>query len=774
MNRFQFDPIFDSWLVMLGLAVVLLGLPLGLRIYGNELNVRRRRILLGLRLAAAVLLLIAALRPALIRTDSQPGRATLAVLVDRSRSMTLPSSDGRSRWEQQGEVRESLALALRDSDESLGVKWFGYAEGIQEFSDVELSASKNDPPVGQTTDLFVALSGALRAASGEPLAGVILIGDGVHNPPKADRAQTDQAVDRSRVASPMDNDPQSVARTLGSLDVPLWTVPIGPSGDVDRIRDAQVDQLIESMIVYSGNQFQVDFVLRSQALQGFDLPIRLWISPENQPNERVELASRQHSVSKVVDAVSFSIPVSVDQPGEYRLEVEVAPQEGETLLTNNSQVAFVEVRQGGGRVLYLEGQPRPEQTFLKRALRRFPDLELTYRWVGVSGADQPPTDWGDLFAPGNFDIFVLGDLPSSALAVRDWQRLSEAVRNGSGLLAIGGLSAFDAGGFADSPLADALPVELGTAMGGRGAQIEGPISPRLTRAHPITALKPGDDSLEGQQAYWDKLPPLVGANRLGPPRTAPGVSVLLSTSDQLPLLVIGEFGDGRVAAFAGDSTWRWWRRGADDAHRRFWRQLMLWLADRGDDPESQLLIELDRRRFVSADAVRWKVTRFGAGTAFAEGRPDIEVVGPGGAVTAVVVEQSETDVNSDRQTFAGSLPKLGPGLYRLRARLGDGGVSMERSFQVLDQDRELADPFADTTYLAQLSGQTAAAGGASLLPSQVDELIARIAQLRRTAASPIVKKYRLGDDAASAWPLLLSIVGLMSTEWVLRRRWGLV
>lgn len=774
MTHFQFDPIFSSWLVMLGLAVVLLGLPLGLRIHGSELNARRRRVLLGLRLAAATLMLGAAFRPALIRTDSQPGRATLAVLVDHSRSMTLPSSDGRSRWEQQEEVRESLARALREMDESLGVKWFGYADGVQELSDEELSAAKSDPPVGQATDLFLALSGALRAASGEPLAGVILLGDGVHNPSRPDRVQAEQAADRSRDGALGDNDPQAAARTLGSLDIPLWTVPIGPAGDADRIRDAQIDQLAESLVVYSGNQFQVDFVLRSRALQGFDLPIRLWISPEDRPTERVELASRRHSASNAMDAVSFSIPVSVDEPGGYRLEVEVAPQEGETLLANNSQVAFLEVRQGGGRVLYLEGQPRPEQTFLKRSLRRFPDLELTYRWVGTNGVDQPSTDWGDSFAPGNFDIFVIGDLPRGALPDREWQRLSEAVRNGSGLLALGGLSAFDAGGFAGSPLADALPVQLGTAPGGRGAQIEGPILPRLTRSHPITALKPGDDSLEGQQAYWDQLSPLVGANRLGPPRIAPGVSVLLSTSDQQPLLVIGEFGEGRVAAFAGDSTWRWWRRGADDAHRRFWRQLMLWLADRGDDPESQLLVELERRRFVSAETVRWQVTRFAAGIAETEAEPEIEVIGPDGAVTPVVVEQSETDVDADRRTLTGNLPKLMPGLYRLRARLGEGSLSVARSFQVLDEDRELAMPFADVTYLSQLSGQTAAAGGASLLPSQVDELISRIDALRRTAAAPIVKKYRLGDDAATAWPLLLLFVGLMSTEWVLRRRWGLV
>ena len=31
-------------------------------------------------------------------------------------------------------------------------------------------------------------------------------------------------------------------------------------------------------------------------------------------------------------------------------------------------------------------------------------------------------------------------------------------------------------------------------------------------------------------------------------------------------------------AFAGDSTWHWWMHGFEAAHKRFWRQIVLWLA----------------------------------------------------------------------------------------------------------------------------------------------------------------------------------------------------
>ena len=58
---------------------------------------------------------------------------------------------------------------------------------------------------------------------------------------------------------------------------------------------------------------------------------------------------------------------------------------------------------------------------------------------------------------------------------------------------------------------------------------------------------------------------------------------MLAESDQKqPLLISQMSGDGRVLAFAGDSTWHWWMRGFDAAHKRFWRQIILWLAKKDE------------------------------------------------------------------------------------------------------------------------------------------------------------------------------------------------
>ena len=86
----------------------------------------------------------------------------------------------------------------------------------------------------------------------------------------------------------------------------------------------------------------------------------------------------------------------------------------ELVTTNNAQVAFVEVRAGGGRILYLEGNPRLEQTFLRRSLRRFPDLALDYQWIPSDTTDRWPVDLNGAFEPGRYDIYIIGDLHGCA------------------------------------------------------------------------------------------------------------------------------------------------------------------------------------------------------------------------------------------------------------------------------------------------------------------------------------------------------------------------
>ena len=72
--------------------------------------------------------------------------------------------------------------------------------------------------------------------------------------------------------------------------------------------------------------------------------------------------------------------------GERKLALVVEPQEGEVVTSNNELSTFVEVVDGGLRVLYLEGALRVEQRFLRRVLAASPDMQVEFQWIDSTKA----------------------------------------------------------------------------------------------------------------------------------------------------------------------------------------------------------------------------------------------------------------------------------------------------------------------------------------------------------------------------------------------------
>src|SRR5208282_5762651 len=110
-------------------------------------------------------------------------------------------------------------------------------------------------------------------------------------------------------------------------------------------------------------------------------------------------------------------------------------------------------------------------------------------------------------------------------------------------------------------------------------------------------------------AAWAKLPPLEGANRFE--RVKPAATILAEAKaepddgKERPLLVSQDFGRGRVIAFAGDSTWRWCMHGFESAHKRFWRQIVLWLARKDQLEQGDVWVRLDNTRFFPGNRVEF-------------------------------------------------------------------------------------------------------------------------------------------------------------------------
>jgi hypothetical protein len=246
--------------------------------------------------------------------------------------------------------------------------------------------------------------------------------------------------------------------------------------------------------------------------------------------------------------------------------------------------------------------------------------------------------------------------------------------------------------------------------------------------------------------------------------------VLAESDDdaQHPLLVAGQPGTGRTLAFAGDSTWHWPMQGYADAHRRFWRQCILWLAKMDEQQAGSVWIKLASRSFGRGSRVDFIVGATDSQLApDAEATYDVEIERPDGNRVAIrPVKRGDGWSASFRETGD-------PGDYTIHVTARSGGKELgtaQARFLVPDQDLELDQPAADPGLLAQLAAMTSAAGGQALAPEELPSLLKRLAAEPPQVNEEILAKVTYWDT----WPFFLLFVLLLAAEWYLRRRWGLV
>jgi hypothetical protein len=285
--------------------------------------------------------------------------------------------------------------------------------------------------------------------------------------------------------------------------------------------------------------------------------------------------------------------------------------------------------------------------------------------------------------------------------------------------------------------------------------------------HFITHLAGRDANME----RWRTLAPLLGANRFGGVKQR-GALVLAQAEDESPLLVAGQYGAGRVLAFAGDSTYRWYRHGQQAEHKRFWRQVILWLAKKEDSDQQDVWVRLDQRRYPQGSRVEFELgARNKDGDPILDTNFDVLIISPDG-------QQQAIQASRDDQQWRGSAgPFETAGNYTLRVTANRDGSelgSAERQFAIQATDLELVDPAANPSQLEMLARLTSDAGGRALAPEELPALIREIGENPPQAKITYQSKWQLTDKKFDAWAMFLCAIALVSCEWYLRKRWGLV
>jgi uncharacterized membrane protein len=719
------------------LTVALAGVAfLTWREYSRALISRHQRLpLAALRAVTLLLLILFLMRPVAV-SDGAPRGTVVPILVDVSRSMRIADAGGVPRIQRARELAARLAPAL---GREFTVETLGFGETLDPLDPARAEAA------APRTDLSGALTAVADRYRGRALAGIVVISDG------ADTG--DGAV------------PAGIP--------PIYGVPVG---SLQPLRDREVASLAIGEAPLPGSIVDLTATVVSH---GFDRsPIEVRVLENGRPfaARRVQPAADGAPVQEV-----FQVPPPGESATIYTVEIPAAPDD--LVPENNTRSVLVPPAGRRRRLLLVEGAPGFEHSFLKRAWTADPGLELdavVRKGQNERGDDtfyiQASTDRAPSLASGfpvdrktlfAYDAIVLANAGGSFFS-RERGDLAEAFvgERGGGLLVLGARS-FAPGGIGGTAIEYLLPVVLGGAAGRDvtpAATGSGPNRVGLTadgRTHPILRLGTTPQETEKR---WAAAPALASVTPLGTPR--PGARVLAvaggSGGGVRPLLVVQRFGEGRTVAFAGEATWRWrMMRPTDDRlYETFWQQTARWLAASSPDP----VMAAVTRGTTPRETATVDITVRDAAFVPARGASvSVRVRGPGGRVEELAAEPVDAAAATWRARFKPA--EIGVHVVTVEATRGAERIGVAtRHLLTGGADLEMADPRANEAVLARMANDTA---GALVREADVDRLPGMMA----AAADPTSP--RATHELWHGPVPILIIIGLLSAEWVLRRRWGL-
>lgn len=564
-GKFVFGASRSMWLTAAFIAVV--GLY-ALWTYRQvaALATRDRAALLGIRLAIFLIVLFAILRPMLLLKVAVPQQNFVGIVIDDSSSMQVADYNGKPRSTFiNDELARPDAPLLTQLGKKFNLRVFRFsstAERLQSTSDLTFK--------GTATRLGDALDRARSELSGLPVAGLIVASDGSDN--------AERTIDSSIAG-------------LKAQNIPVFAVGVGK----ERLtRDIQLTRVETPARALKGSSLVLDVVVTQVGYAGRHVPLV------------VEDAGRIISTQDVTlpgdgESQTVKVRLKTADVGTRLFQFKIAPLPDEEVALNNGREALIEVLNRREKILYVEGEPRPEPKFLRQATDLDDNLQVVllqrtaeatsnapdkYLRLGVDNGDELtngfPTTREELF---KYRGIILGTMEASAFSADQIRMLEDYVDvRGGGLMMLGGPHSFAEGGWAGTPLDDALPVVLD--RGSRGPQYppaELIVKPTLIGAsHPALQIT---EKEEDAAKKWRDLPALTSLNPIRD--TKPGATVLLTGTDERNreqvVLAVQRYGKGKAIALTVQDLWLWRMHARMDAKDQtehlFWQRMARWLVD---------------------------------------------------------------------------------------------------------------------------------------------------------------------------------------------------
>ena len=737
------------------------------------------------RLIALSLILVVLYEPTATITQRKSVPRRLAVLIDVSESMSVKDQRKQSEdigeaaaalgllpepWSPEDVRQQAMSLGARQRDqitaasrldlvtslltrsrrsvfedlaEDLAVRYYAFGETVHQLGadqETGVDAVAALQPSQPATSIAAALDAVAKLERDNPLAGIVLLSDGLDTSPR----QVEDAV-----------------RALGARGIPVHTVPVGIA-DPD---DVSIRGVVMQDVAFTGDKVPVRVQVHSKGYEKRSAELTVLLDGRG-------VARRTITFTGGVQSEDIFFNVDVAEKGAARVAVELDAFTDESTAANNRVERSVRVVNERINVLCIEGSARWEFRYLRAMLKRDPRINATF----IATRAQPelaqgsaeylaefPEDREEAFA---YDLVILGDVDARTFSTEAFQRLEELIgdRGGSLLMLCG--ARFAPASYAGTPLERMLPVEFDAEA--PWEDVDAGVHPVLTpegRSSLVMTLEPNQD--ENDQV-WSRVAPLDRIPPLLAPR--PGATVLAELSDtrsraeRYPLVTWQRYGTGKCMVVATDRLWLLRFKAGDKYHWRLWSQCVQFLTlSRLMGEHKRIRLETDRASYPAGRQVMLyahlsdddyePITQSGF---------DVEVSELTGAdAPHPVTLRPEA---STPGLYEGYFSPPRPGSYRVTANAAEQQLSNVTEFQVADLRPELA---STDLRLEQLRRIADLSGGESFGALDLDRLPALVDR------SPHITAVRF-DRSLWSNALIASLLALLlGLEWIVRRRYDL-
>ena len=804
----RFTYFLPGWIVVLGIGVVI-----GITVYvylriARPLHPRYRFLLILLRITAASILLGCLLAPVVIEKKDITPPTHLSILVDTSRSMQLVDASMSempiSRLSQVNQLLFNVpGQFLQTLQDRFEVHLYPFNTRLQQS--VLLAQEDDAPPPqfgaeGALTDIGGAIREAASAWKGQQTAGIVLITDGAHNSGRF----------------PLE--------TITALEVPIY--PIGV-GSVEPPKDIQIQRVDYTPIAYTNHESVIRVNVVQTGYTGKTTQLSLWEVESKRLVDAVTLTFSSHQEVNAVDASTkqmVELKLTPQAEGNFQYSVTLPTLDGELTEANNQKTFSMKVVKARLNVFYLEGRPRWDYTFLKRTLERDPDIEATCAILSSNRLKRLPVDSVlnrlDGYYPqatpasetprfpetlaelSKYDVLILGDLGAEHLTETQQRAIVDFVEmQGKPVIFLPSRNMLGVNGLGNTELAQLLPIDIPK----NGCRIEDTeFTAQLTQSgafHPMLQLADTQMAVSNRQSAKESLGTTTKTSLLTADsrhlianmpalsrsfsgfRLRGGATALMENGKGMPILILQRAGLGKSLMIAAEGFWNWgfgvktFKNTRYHAiYPRFWAQVLRWMATNTDD--KNVYLTTDAATYAIGDTV--KVTAYLYSETYqpqAGATVQIEVVPPNGPPfqlqinaatesTNEMLSQPDTIANMSN-LYTAQFVLLQNGKYRIRATGRSGNLKLgedQIDIYAHPQLAELENPQLNEDLLKQLAGQT---DGAYFTMADAESLPENIANVQ----NPIFV-----DAERELWahPLIfITVLGLLGTEWFLRKRVGL-